>query len=152
MNLCRAWCVFNYKDSKKSLSKHIYNTGWLMEAASMMKPLIRNGLTCPNVISSARLLALVAVSLTFNLNDVLALRSRSRYNGLHHIIYYGIRLAMCCPVDWKQLHLIAAALPFVFRRRRKNLISFKYLTSMSFSLHFYVLFFLQIDFYVWPGL
>lgn len=124
-----------------------------MEAASMMKPLIRNGLTCPNVISSARLLALVVISLTFNLNDVLALRSRSRYNGLHRIIYYGIRPAMRCPVDCKQLHLIAAALLFVFWRRRKNLMSFKYLTSRSFSLYFYLLFsFLQIDFYVLLGL
>lgn len=107
----------------------------------MMKPLIRNGLTCLNVISSARLLALVAISLTFNLNDVLALRSRSRYNGLHHIIYYGIRLAMRCPVDCKQLHLTATALLFVFRRKRKNLMSFKYLTARSFSLYFYLLFF-----------
>lgn len=105
----------------------------------MMKPLIRNGLTCPNVISSARLLALVGVSLTFNLNDVLALRSRSRYNGLHHIIYYRIRLAMRRPVDCKQLHL--TALLFVFQKRRKNLMSFKYLTSRSFSLYFYLLFF-----------
>lgn len=115
----------------------------------MMKPLIRNGLTCPNVISSARLLALVAVSLTFNLNDVLAQRSRSRYNGLHHIIYYGIRLAMRCPAGCKQLHLIAASLLFVFRRRRKNLMSFKYLTMRSF---FFFFFFRQIDFYVLLGL
>lgn len=117
----------------------------------MMKPLIRNGLTCLNVISSARLLALVAISLTFNLNDVLALRSRSRYNGLHHIIYYGIRLAMRCPVDCKQLHLTAAALLFVFRRKRKNLMSFKYLTARSFSLYFYLLFFFSklIFMYCW---
>lgn len=124
-----------------------------MEAASMMKPLIRNGLTCPNVISSAHLLVLVAVSLTFNLNDVLALGSRSRYNGLHHIIYYGIRLAMCCPVDCKQLHLIAAALLFVFRKRRNNLMSIKYLTSRSFSLYFDLLFcfYKLIFFYVLLG-
>lgn len=63
----------------------------------MMRPLICNGLTCPDVILLARLFTPVGVSLTFNLNDALALNSQSKDNGSRHTVRYVVYLVFFGP-------------------------------------------------------
>lgn len=60
------------------------------DGSMMMRPLICNGLTCPDVILSARLFTPAGVPLTLNLNDALALNSQSKYNGSRQ------HRALCC--------------------------------------------------------
>lgn len=103
MHLCRCSDIISYKKKEhKSLETSLQSRMTNGDRSMMMRPLICNGLTCPDVILLARLFTPVGVSLTFNLHDALALNSRSKYNGSRRTTCYAVYLGFFGPSSASQ--------------------------------------------------